>query len=163
MNIELYVMKTLGLSIDEAISHIEECKYLMNNSRMSNALILEEYSIPKDCERDVMDYHSPRRQMRSEQFVAYVMCIMNVDLLNAVDIIEYCKDELMCCDTMYDDVDDIIESSINGLDSDYIVDIMSYEDDESDDDLIHEIYRLSQDYPNPMKFVERWTEYDRLG
>ena len=163
MSIELYVMKTLGLGIDDAISHIEECKYLMNNARMSNALILDEYSIPRDYEYDVMDYHSPCRQMQPEQFVAYVMCIMNVGLLSAVDIIESCKDELKRCDPMYDDVDDIIESNIDGLNSDYIFDIMSYEDDESDDDLIHKIYRLSQDYPNPREFVERWAEYDRLG
>ena len=163
MNIELYVMKTLGLDIDEAISHIEECKYLMNNSRMSNETILDEYSIPRDCEYDVMDYYAPCRQMQPEQFVAYVMCIMNVSLLSAVEIIEYCRDELKCCDPMYDDVDYIIESNIDGLNSDYLVDIMSYEDDESDDDLIHEIYRLSQDYQNPREFVERWAEYDRLG
>lgn len=162
MNIELYVMKTLGLEIDEAINHIEECKYFMNNSRISNASILDDYCIPREWMYDVMDYHSPCRWMQSEQFVAYVMCIMNVNLLSAVEIIEYCKNELMCCDPMYDDVDYIIESNIEGLNSDYILDIMSYEDDESDDDLIHEIYRLSQDYPNPMKFVERWAEYDRL-
>lgn len=160
MNIELYVMKTQGLVIDDAISYIEECKYLMNNSRMSNALILDEYGIPRDCEYDVMDYHSPYRVMWPEQFVAYVMCIMNVDLLRAVSIIESCKDELKRCDPMYDDVDDIIESNIDGLNSDYIFDIMSYEDDESDDDLIHAIYRLSQDYPNPKVFVERWADYD---
>lgn len=163
MNIELYVMKTLGLGIDEAISHIEECKYLMNNSRMSNALILDEYSIPRDCEYDVMDYHSPCRQMQPEQFVAYVMCIMNVSLLSAVEIIEYCRDELKCCDPMYCDVDYIIESNIDGLNSDYLVDIINYEDDESNYDLIHEIYSLSQDYSNPREFVERWAEYDRLG
>lgn len=163
MNIELHVMKTLDLRMDEAICHIEECKYLMNNSRMSNALILDEYGIPRDCEYDVMDYHSPCRQMWPEQFVAYVMCIMNVGLLGAVDIIESCKDELKRCDPRYDDVDDLIESSIDGLNSDYIFDIMSYEDDESDDDLIHEIYRLSQDYPNPKAFVERWTDYNGLG
>jgi hypothetical protein len=64
---------------------------------------------------------------------------------------------------VYDDVDDIIESNIDGLNYDYIFDIMSYEDDESDDDLIHEIYRLSQDYPNPKAFVERWTDYNGLG
>lgn len=162
MNIELYVMKTLGLGIDNAISHIEECKYLMNNSRISNAVILDEYSIPRDCEYDVMDYHSPYRQMWPEQFVACVMCIMNVELLKAVDIIESCKDELKHCDPMYDDVDDIIDSNIYGLNSDYIFDIMNYEDDESDDDLIHKIYRLSQDYPNPREFVERWAEYDGL-
>jgi hypothetical protein len=159
MNIELYVMKTLGLDIDEAISHIEECKYIMNNSRLSNAHVLDDYSIPRDCEYDVMDYHSPYRGMQPEQFVAYVMCIMNVSLLSAVHIIESCKDELKHCDPMYDDVDDIIESNIDGLNSDYLLDILSYEDDESDDDLIHEIYRWSQDYPNPKEFVERWTEY----
>ena len=162
MNIELYVMKTLGLGIDEAISHIEECKYLMNNSRISNALILDEYSIPRDYEYDVMDYHSPCQQMQPEQFVAYVMCIMSVDLLNAVETIESLQNELKCCDPVYDDVDDIIESSIDGLNSDYLFDIMSYDDYESDDDLIHKIYRLSQDYPNPCEFVERWAEYDRL-
>lgn len=160
MNIELYVMKTLGLGIDDAISHIEECKYLMNNSRLSNAHILDDYGIPRDWEYDVIDYHSPYRGMWPEQFVAYVMCIMNVNLLSAVNIIESCKDELKRCDPRYDDVDELIESNIDGLNSDYIFDIMSYEDDESDDDLIHEIYRLSQDYPNPKDFVERWAEYD---
>jgi hypothetical protein len=163
MNIELYVMKTLGLDMDEAISHIEECKYLMNNSRINNRSILDDYCIPMICERDVMEYRSPERNMTNEQFVAYVMVCMDVDMLKAIQLIEDCKDALETCDPVYDDVDYIIDEYIDGLNSDWLLDIFSYCDDYVDDDLIHKIYRLSQDAADPKSFVERWTEYDRLG
>jgi hypothetical protein len=110
-----------------------------------------------------MEYRSPECNMTNEQFVAYVMVCMDIDMLKAIQLIEDCKDALETCDPVYDDVDYIIDEYIDGLNSDWLLDIFSYCDDYVDDDLIHKIYRLSQDAVDPKSFVKRWTEYDRLG
>lgn len=161
MNIELYLMRTCDQTIEEAINSIGECKYLMLNTRMSNSTILDEYSIPQDCERDVLDYYPPERHMDDEQFLAYVMVATKSRLFQAVDIIEALKDSIKQADPKWDDIDDLIESHIVGMNSDNILDIMLYDDDNVDDDIVLAIVNLALNRLDPAEFVLRWHEYSQ--
>ena len=161
MNLELYLMHACDQTIEEAINSIKECKYLMLNTRMSNWAILDEYSIPRDCERDVLDYYPPERNMTDEQFLAYVMVTTKSTLLQAVDIIEAIKDAIKQADPKLDDIDDLIESHIVGMSSDNILDIMSYDDDNVDDDRVLAIVSSALNRLDPAEFVLRWREYSQ--
>lgn len=159
MNIELYLMHACDLTIEEAINSIEECKHLMLNTRVSNSMILDEYSIPQDWERDVLDYYPPERHMEDEQFLAYVMVATKSTLLQAVDIIEVLKDAIKSADPKWDDIDDLIESHIVGLNGDNILDIMSYDDDNVNDDIANAIATLASSCLDSVEFVLRWREH----
>ena len=161
MNIELYLMRACDLTIEEAVNSINECKYLMLNTRMSNSTILDEYSIPQDYEREALDYYPPERHMDDEQFLAYVMVTTKSTLLQAVDIIEVLKDSIKSADPRWDDIDDLIESHIVGLNSDHILDIMLYDDDNVDDDRVLAIVNLALNRLDPAEFVLRWHEYSQ--